>query len=228
MGSYAAESSLKVVLMSRLLSALTLLAFVVSSPAKAQQLRILEVGITGGVTHHDFHYRYPGEGRWEDALGLRLDLRFRSNNASSAFGVAAIADRYVYSVASGYCISNCVAMATGTATGENVLWFSTAWQVTRLGLGGTWQRHLFGSVHGNVGLLAGHSWRQTLDDAPANGPLPSTTGEWFAGGEAGVAVHWRELALGLGGEYGRVPRTEYALSPYYGRLLARLAYRTLW
>ena len=215
--------------MSRLVSLLTLFAFVVSLPAPAQQpARTLEMGITGGVSHHDFHYRYPGEGRWEDALGFRLDLRFRATQ-TSAFGVAAIVDRYVYSVASGHCIANCLpTVVSGAAELENTFWFSTAWQVSRLGLGGTWQRQLFGSVHGNLGVLAGHSWRQTLDDAPANGPLPATTTEWFAGGEAGVAVHWKELALGLGGEYGWVPRGQYALSPYYGRVLARVAYRTSW
>ena len=213
--------------MSRRFSVL-LLTVVVTLPAQAQQpARIFEFGITGGASHHDFHYRYPGEGRWEDAFGLRLDLRFRANKRG-AFGVSAIVDRYVYSDLSGYCISNCLTLVNEAAPSENILWFSTAWQVSRLGLGGTWQRHLFGPIHGNLGVLAGHTWRQTLDDAPANGSLPATTREWFAGGEAGMAVHWRELALGVGGEYGRVPRTQYALSPYYGRVLARVAYRTSW
>jgi hypothetical protein len=214
--------------MSRLLSALAALYVALALPAQAQSpARILELGITGGVSHHDFHYRYPGEGRWEDLLGLRLDVRFR-NTGRGALGVAAIVDRYVYSVASGYCISDCITMLSNATTGENVLWFSTAWQVTRLGLGGTWQRQLIGPAHANLGVLAGRSWRQTLDDAPPNGPLPATTQEWFAGLEAGMTIHWRELGFGVGGEYGRVPRTEYALNPYYGRVVARVAYRTAW
>jgi hypothetical protein len=36
------------------------------------------------------------------------------------------------------------------------------------------------------------------------------------------------VVFGLGGEYGRVPRTDYALRPYYGRIVARAAYRTAW
>jgi hypothetical protein len=209
--------------------ALGVVSLAVGLPAKAQQpARILEFGITGGVSHHDFHYRYPGEGRWQDPLGLRLDVRLRAGERS-AFGVAVVGDRYVYSEGSGYCISGCIpTLLTGGVGGQNMLWFSTAWQVSRLGLGATWQQQLFGPIHGNVGVLAGRSWRQTLDDAPANGPLPATTKEWFAGGEAGVTAHWREVALGLGGEYGRVPRTYYALRPYYGRIVGRVAYRTAW
>jgi hypothetical protein len=214
--------------MSRLSSAFAVVSLALGLPAQAQQpARILEFGITGGVSHHDFHYRYPGEGRWQDPLGLRLDVRLRAGDRS-AIGVAVVADRYVYSVASGHCISACITIVTGDASGPGMLWFSTAWQVSRVGLGATWQQQLFGPIHGNAGVLAGRSWRQTLDDAPANGPFPATTREWFAGGEAGVTAHWRELALGFGGEYGRVPRTQYALRPYYGRIIARVAYRTAW
>jgi hypothetical protein len=209
-------------------SALVVVSLVVGLPVHAQEpARTIEFGITGGVSHHDFHYRYPGEGRWQDPLGLRLDMRLRASPLS-AIGVAVVADRYVYSVASGYCLSNCIALATAEPSRTTMLWFSTAWQVSRLGLGATWQQQMFGPVHGNVGVLGGRSWRQTLDDAPANGPLPATTREWFVGAEAGVTVHWRDLAIGLGGEYGRVPRTEYALRPYYGRVVARVAYRTGW
>lgn len=212
----------------RMLSVLAIITLTAGLPAQAQlPARILEFGITGGVSHHDFHYRYPGEGRWQDPLGLRLDMRFRAGERST-FGVAVLADRYVYSVAAGHCISGCGPVLLAGANGPNVLRFSTAWQVSRLGLGATWQRQLIGPLYGNAGALAGRSWRQTLDDAPANGPLPVTTREWFAGGEAGVTAHWRELALGIGGEYGRVPRTEYALRPYYGRVIARVAYRAEW
>jgi hypothetical protein len=179
------------------------------------------------VSHHDFHYRYPGEGRWQDPLGLRLDARFRAGG-KSAIGVAVVADRYVYSVASGVCLSDCITLVAGGSGGPRMVWFSTAWQVSRVGLGATWQQKLFGPVHGNVGVLTGRSWRQTLDDSPPNGPLPATTQEWFAGGEAGLTAHWRDLVFGLGGEYGRVPRTYYALRPYYGRIVGRVAYRTAW
>jgi len=217
--------------MSRALSVLAVASLVVTLPAQAQQpSRSLELGITGGVSHHDFHYRYPGEGRWEDALGLRLDARLRVSDRN-AIGLAVVADRYVYSVASGICLSTCGPAATATASdhsGSGVVPVATAWQVSRLGLGATWQRQLFGPIHGNLGVLAGRSWRETLDDAPATGPLPTTTREWFAGGEAGMTMHWRDLALGLGGEYGRVPRTHYALRPYYGRIVGRVAYRTWW
>lgn len=213
--------------MSRFSSVLALVSLAVALPARAQQpSRILEFGITGGVSHHDFHYRYPGEGRWQDPLGLRLDARLRAGD-KSAIGVAVVADRYVYSVASGLCLSDCITVLAG-ASSPSMVWFSTAWQVSRLGVGATWQQRVFGPVHGNVGVLTGQSWRQTLDDAPPNGPLPATTREWFAGGEAGVTAHWREVVFGLGGEYGRVPRTYYALRPYYGRLVARVAYRTAW
>jgi hypothetical protein len=179
------------------------------------------------VSHHDIHYRYPGEGRWQDPFGLRLDARLQTGE-KSALGVAVVGDRYVYSEASGLCLSDCIPTVTGGPSGSSVVSFSTAWQVSRLGVGATWQQRLFGPLHGNVGVLTGQSWRQTLDNAPANGPLPATTREWFAGGEAGVTAHWREVVFGLGGEYGRVPRTYYALRPYYGRIVARVAYRTAW
>jgi hypothetical protein len=215
--------------MSRVLSVLAVALLVVTLPAQAQQpSRSLELGITGGVSHHDFHYRYPGEGRWEDALGLRLDARLRVGDRN-AIGLAVVADRYVYSVASGICLSPCgPATAAPDYSRPGVVPVATAWQVSRVGFGVTWQRQLLGPIHGNLGVLAGRSWRETLDDAPATGPLPTSTREWFAGGEAGMTVHWRELALGLGGEYGRVPRTYYALSPYYGRIVGRVAYRTWW
>jgi hypothetical protein len=217
------------VIMSRSLPVLTVAALIVTLPAQAQQSsRSLELGITGGVSHHDFHYRYPGEGRWEDALGLRLDARLLLRDRS-AIGVAIVADRYVYSVASGICLSTCVPAATAPDhSGSGVVPVATAWQVSRVGLGATWQQQLFGPIHGNLGVLAGRSWRETLDDAPATGPLPTTTREWFAGGEAGMTVHWRDLAFGVGGEYGRVPRTDHALRPYYGRIVGRVAYRTSW
>jgi hypothetical protein len=214
--------------MSWLSSVLVVVLLAMALPAQAQQkARALEFGITGGVSHHDFHYRYPGEGRWQDPLGLRLDARLRAGE-NSAVGVAVLVDRYVYSVASGVCLSDCVTLLTTGYGNPRIVRFSTAWQVSRLGLGATWQRQLFGPVHGNVGVLAGRSWRQTLDDAPANDQLPATTREWFAGGEVGAAAHWRELAFGLGGEYGRVPRTYYAIRPYYGRIVGRVAYRTAW
>jgi hypothetical protein len=215
--------------MSRLSSTLVVVSLAVGLPAQAQQpaARVLEIGVTGGVSHHDFHYRYPGEGRWQDPFGVRLDARFRAGS-KSAVGVALVADRYVYSVASGVCLSDCVPSILAGPDGPNTVRFSTAWQVSRLGLAATGQQQLFGPLHGNVGILSGRSWRQTLDDAPLNGPLPATTQEWFVGGEAGITAHWRDLALGLGGEYGRVPRTYYALRPYYGRIVARVAYRTAW
>jgi hypothetical protein len=215
--------------MSRSLSVLAVASLVVTLPVQAQQSsRSLELGITGGVSHHDFHYRYPGEGRWEDALGLRADARLRLSDRN-AIGLAVLADRYVYSVAYGICLSTCGPAATAPGhSGSGVVPVATSWQVSRVGLGVTWQRQLFGPIHGNLGVLAGRSWRETLDDAPATGPLPTTTREWFAGGEAGMTVHWRELALGLGGEYGRVPRTSNALSPNYGRIVGRVAYRTWW
>lgn len=195
-------------------------------PAQAQEwTRSVEFGFTGGVAHHDFHYRYPGEGRWQDPLGVRIDARLRTHRLS-AIGVAVVADRYVYSVSSGYCVSNCSTIfSTASPT---MLWFSTAWQVSRLGLGATWQRKMFGPMHGSVGFLAGRNWRQTVDGVPTNGPLPVTTREWFAGAETAVAVHLRDLVIGLGGEYGRVPRTEYALRPYYGRIVGRVGYRAAW
>ena len=212
--------------MSRFSYAIIPVFFAVALRAHAQEWsRTLEFGFTGGVAHHDFHYRYPGEGRWQDPLGVRVDARLRTGR-SSAIGIAIIADRYVYSVTSGYCISNCA--ATASFARPTVLWFSTPWQVSRLGLGATWQRQMLGPLHGSVGLLAGRTWRQTVDDVPANGPLPATTREWFAGAETGVTVHLRDLVMGLGGEYGRVPRTQYALRPYYGRIVARVGYRAVW
>ena len=192
-----------------------------------QSSRILELGVTGGLSHHDFHYRYPGEGRWEDPFGVRVDARVRTSDRDE-IGVAVLADRYVYSDLAGHCLSDCITLVTSGATGEKVLWFSTAWQVSRLGLGTTWQRRLLGPIHGNAGVLAGRSWRETLDDGPASGALPASTREWFLGGEAGMTAHWRELALGVGGEYGRVSRTYYALHPYYSRVVGRIAYRTPW
>jgi hypothetical protein len=87
--------------MSRLSSVLAVVSLTVGLPAQAQQpSRILEFGITGGVSHHDFHYRYPGEGRWQDPFGLRLDARLQTGE-KSALGVAVVGDRYVYSEASG-------------------------------------------------------------------------------------------------------------------------------
>jgi hypothetical protein len=214
--------------MSPLSSAFAVVFLLLALSAQAQQpTRIVEVGVTGGVSHHDFHYRYPGEGRWQDPYGVRLDLRFRTGDRN-AVGAAVVADRYVYSVASGYCISDCITLITSGDPGQRILWFSTAWQVTRFGLGATWQHQLVGPIHGNVGVIAGRSWRQTLDNAPAVGALPVTNQEWFAGSEAGLTAHWREVAVGIGGEYGRVPRTSYALRPYYARILARVAYRTKW
>jgi hypothetical protein len=214
---------------SRLSSTLVAAALAVGLPAQAQQpgSRVLELGVTGGVSHHDFHYRYPGEGRWQDPFGVRLDARFRAGS-KSAVGVAVVADRYVYSVVSGVCLSACGPSLSAATDLSNMVRFSTAWQVSRLGLAATGQQQLFGPLHGNVGILTGRSWRQTLDDAPLNGPLPATRREWFVGGEAGITAHWRDLALGLGGEYGRVPRTSYALRPYYGRIVARVAYRAAW
>ena len=95
--------------MSRMSSVIAAVALAVGLPAQAQQpARVLEFGITGGVSHHDFHYRYPGEGRWQDPLGLRLDARLRAGGRS-AIGIAVVADRYVYSEASfsGVCLSAC-------------------------------------------------------------------------------------------------------------------------
>jgi hypothetical protein len=213
--------------MLRWSSTLVTAAFFAALPARAQEpARIIEVGITGGVAHHDFHYRYPGEGRWQDPLGFRLDARVRTSDRS-AVGIAIVGDRYVYSDAFGVCVNNCVPVATGPGNGDLVA-FSTAWQLTRIGIGATWQRKLFGPVHGNVGVLTGYTWRQTLDGAPQHGSLPDETREWFAGGEAGFTAHLRDLAFGLGGEYGRVPRTTHALSPYYSRIVGRIAYRTAW
>ena len=212
--------------MSRFSYVLIATSLAVGLPADAQQwTRTIEFGFTGGVAHHDFHYRYPGEGRWQDPLGVRLDARFRTSPLN-AMGVALVADRYAYSVSAGYCVSDC---ATIRSTGApNILWFSTPWQVSRLGLGATWQRQVWGPLHGSVGLLAGRSWRQTVDDVPTSGPLPVTTREWFAGTEAAFTVHLRDLLIGVGGEYGRVPRTEYALRPYYGRITGRVGYRAAW
>ena len=213
--------------MSRFTYALALSLFALALPAGAQQSsRVFEFGITGGLSHHDFHYRYPGEGRWDDPLGLRLDARRRISDGS-AVGVAVVADRYVYSEPMGMCISYCGPVALSDPD-PNVVRFSTAWQVSRMGVGATWQRQLIGALHGNAGVLTGLSWRQTLDDAPQHGSQPEHMREWFAGGEAGVTMHWRDLAVGVGGEYGRVPRTQYALSPYYSRIVGRVAYRTTW
>lgn len=209
--------------MSRFPCALIAASLAVSLPAHAQDwTRTIEFGFTGGVAHHDFHYRYPGEGRWQDPLGVRIDARLRTSRLN-AIGVALVADRYVYSVSSGYCISDC---SIPSFTAPAMLWFSTPWQVSRLGLGATWQR--VGPIAWLRGTPRRRSWRQTVDDVPTNGPLPATTQEWFAGAETGVTVHLPYLVMGLGGEYGRVPRTEYALRPYYGRIVARVGYRAAW
>lgn len=191
------------------------------------QRYVVELSAVGGLSHHDFHYRYPGEGRWEDPLGVRLDVR-RQARVGGEWGIALTADRYEYGNPASHCLSGCGPRSLvpgGDPTAAELLHYTTAWQVSRVGLGVTWQQAVLGPIGVNAGVLAGGSRRGTIGPTPLLAARPEATAEWFAGAELGGSVRLGHIVLGLGGEYGRVPRTASAVRPYYGRLVARIGVR---
>jgi hypothetical protein len=193
--------------------------------AAAQSPRKLEFGIVAGTSHHDFHFRYPGEKPWNGDLGFRIDFRV----VPTRFGVvgfAAIVNRYSYSEEGFYCVGDCnfTLRDAGGSAESTFLPRYEPWQVTRYGIGVNIDRRLLGAIHGQLGVLAGETSRKLTTTIPHLQNASIRTREWFAGLEGGATYRWRDLAIGAGAEYGFVPRTEYAIKPYYGRLSARVAY----
>ncbi|MFN8583184.1 MAG: hypothetical protein U0163_19680 [Gemmatimonadaceae bacterium] len=201
----------------------SLLSTYVAFPLYAQSTRTLEFGVIAGASHHDFHFRYPGEHPWESDYGYRVDFRMLPTSLGT-LGVSALVNRYSYSVAGTYCVDKCSVIATPASDGAATMSYVEPWQVTRFGVGVTLDRAIVSRVHGQLGLLGGSTHRKSENSLGHQAPSSFTPWEWFAGAEGGASYRWRDLAVGATAEYGVVPHTDYALRPYYGRVSARVAY----
>lgn len=187
------------------------------SVGNAQQRRTLELGPVSYMAHNTLRYRYPGEAKWERALGARADLRVVRTRAG-VIGLSAFADRYRYLRTLYTCTAGCtndVARSSPTVTlavaGRDV------WTLSRIGGGLTLERPLAGPLVASVGLIAGETRRATVGQPMTDDHLYVAAREWFAGVEAGLGLRWRDLSVSAGGEYERVPDPDnYLAVLYYG------------
>lgn len=200
---------------------LVMLMVAAPSVATAQTSRVIELGITTGVAHHDS--RYPGEEKFERTLGLRADIRVVATRIA-VVGVTLVFDRFAYNRTGPYCINT----GTNEASCErNRYPVNTPWRVDRRGAGLTLQHALPLGFRGSVGVLAGVTERTYTGASPQPPYVPveaSPRQQWFRGLDGGLSTRWRDLVIGVNGEYGRVPRRFDAPNPYYANVTARVAY----
>ena len=170
----------------------------------AQSPRTIEFGVIAGASHHDFHFRYPGEKPWNGDLGMRLDLRVLPTRFGIV-GFSAIVNRYSYADEGAYCVGDCnfilILPGAGGIAESTFLPRYDPWQVTRYGVGVTLDRQLLGAIHGQLGILGGETSRKLTTEIPHLQSVSFNSREWFAGLEGGAMYRWRDLAVGASAEY---------------------------
>lgn len=205
-------------------SAKVLLVTLMTAPpsvAAAQNSRVIEFGITAGTAHHN--NRYGGEQKFEQMLGLRADIRVVPTRIG-VVGVSLVFDRYGYNYTGPYCINP---PTNDLSCETNRYPLNTPWRVDRRGAGLTLQHSLPFGFKGNLGALAGATERTYIGASPQPSYVPveaSPRQQWFRGLDGGLSICWRDLVIGVNGEYGRVPRRFDAPNPYYANVSARIAY----
>ncbi len=161
------------------------------------------------------------EGRWQQPLGARADLRLITTRAGTV-GWQVSADRYQHEMPALPCPEACVWPPPALAP------FTIEWRAQRLATGVTLRKPLSRHVGVDVGLVGSRTTRRgTVDPDDSRFP-PTTLRAWGLGAEAGGYARWRGLLFSAAGEYGRGIVGQLDDRRYYQRGSIRIGYsRTL-